>query len=527
VNKLLIIGIDGADWEQTSEWMSAGGLPALGRLAEEGTWGPLRSTLPPVSSPAWATMTTGVAPARLGVFDLTVPDGYGKRIVNANDVGWPRLWDYVGANGGSSVIVNVPVTFPPRPMAGTLVCGFLSPEDADYTYPTAVGEELTRRFGYRPGHPTSQRGKLREVRRRLAVTLFLLSSRPWDLAMVVFSATDWAQHDHWHDRRYVEDLFGEVSSAVGEIIEAADAENVAVVSDHGFCGAERILNVNRLLAELGFLRYGEGSGSGTYAPNPALVKRGPGGGALAGALRRIVRPRLLLGAVHRLGLDRALNIVPGFLWRAAKSGLEVWDTPIDWSRTRAYLYNGLPQTIRINLAGREPEGIVAPDEYDALCGELVSRFQDFADPLDGERIFTRVLRREEAFPGADPAVAPDLVFQVRDDAYLVSPADHPQVVWRTGRARGRHRERGIYVLQGPAFRRGEGPEARLVDMTPTLLCAMGLAIPTGIDGRPAEDLLAPGTPPAEQTDYGLELGQAGTPEDAPEVRRRLRDLGYI
>ena len=487
--KLLIIGLDGADWGYVSDRLSAGAMPVLGRLAREGSFGLLRSTVPPVSCPAWPAMTTGVSPGNLGLFDLTVPDGYGKRTVSARDVAAPRLWDYVGANGGRSIIMNVPVTWPPRPIDGVLVGCLLTPQGAPYTCPREVGPDLERRFAYSPGHPASRRGKLRRLQQQADAFCHLLDGHPWDVAMLVFSVTDWAQHDHWADRAYIDRLFDEADAAVGRIIARAGAPNVAVISDHGFCGADRVLNMNRLLSNLGFLRYGGKSGGDVYVPNLVLRSRPGRGKAVAHALSRLLRPRKVLGLLHRLGIERAVDLIPNVLWQGLKSHMVVWDTPIDWPATRAYLYNALPQTVCMNVAGRDAAGAVAPQDYAAERGELISALSQTADPLDGGPVFASITPREEAFPGRHVDRAPDLVFTVRNDAYVVSPADHPSVVWRTRRLRGRHRSGGIYLLHGPAFRQGASAEARLLDMTPTLLCAAGFEPPAGVDGRVATDLL--------------------------------------
>jgi predicted AlkP superfamily phosphohydrolase/phosphomutase len=457
-----------------------------------------------------------------------VPDGYGKRTVNAGDVGAPRLWDYVGACGGHSIVMNVPVTYPPRPIDGVLVAGLLTPVGAPYTEPAEVGPELERLFAYSPDHPASRRGKLRRVRVQADAFLHLLERQPWDVAMLVISVTDWAQHDHWEDRAYVDRLFDEADATLGRIIERAGAPNVAVISDHGFCGAGKILNVNRLLSDLGFLSYGGSGGGDVYVPNLVLRGREARPGVAGRAARGLLQPRRVLGLLHRLGMERALDLIPNVLWHRLKSRMVVWDTPIDWPATSAYLYNGLPQTICMNVIGREPDGCVPPEDYESVRAEIASALLQAEDPTDGGPIFTRVLTRDEAFPGRRAERAPDLCFEVRGDAYLVSPADHPSVVWRTHKLRGRHRSGGIYAVHGPAFRSGASAEARLLDMTPTLLCAAGYAPPCGTDGQAAVQLLSEGAARIEPRQYDLQVAEAavGT-ADGASVERCLRDLGYM
>jgi predicted AlkP superfamily phosphohydrolase/phosphomutase len=524
MRRLLIIGIDGADWQYTSERIQKGELPVLGELAANGAFGPLASTAPPMSSPAWPAMTTGMSPESLGIYDLTVPDGYGKRAVSARDVGVPRLWDYVGAEGGRSVIMNVPVTWPPRPIEGVLVAGFLTPRGEPFCYPQEVGRELAKRFRYSPEHAPSRRDKLRSVTRRTKAFLHLLRKAPWTVAMLVFSETDWAQHEHWEDRVLIDRLFDRVDAAAGRLISETGAENVAIVSDHGFTAADRVLNANRVLADLGFLTYGTGSDAGDYRSTSGRRRRRPS--RLWQLANRAFGSPRIARALHRAGMGPLLGMGTGRKWQGLgeKAGLRA--TPVNWARTRAYLYNGTPQAIRINLRGREPEGIVDAADFEATCDALMASLAEVRDPVDGELIFTSARRRESADAGNRPELAPDVFFDVRDDRYVVSIADHPRIVWQTGRTRGRHRTDGIYAFRGPGFRAQAGLPASIVDMMPTLLAAIGLPVPEGLDGRPDPRLLAPDLAPSAKR-YNLQFDESPNAADDGSVMERLADLGYL
>jgi predicted AlkP superfamily phosphohydrolase/phosphomutase len=150
------------------------------------------------------------------------------------------------------------------------------------------------------------------------------------------------------------------------------------------------------------------------------------------------------------------------------------------------------------------------------------------DPFDESPIFRRVLTREEAFSGRFVDRGPDLIFEVSGDRYLVSPADHPEVVWRTGRARGRHRYRGIYIATGPAFRGPGGGELWIGDITPTVLHAAGCEVPEGLDGTVRREVLSPGAGPVAYRRYELERQEADrAAEETAAVRRHLEDLGYL
>ncbi len=71
MDKLLIIGLDGATFDLIQPWAQEGKLPHLARLLEEGVHGTLRSTIPPMSPPAWTSFVTGKNPGKHGIFDFT------------------------------------------------------------------------------------------------------------------------------------------------------------------------------------------------------------------------------------------------------------------------------------------------------------------------------------------------------------------------------------------------------------------------------------------------------------------------
>src|SRR5512143_3706775 len=66
--RVMIIGLDGATWDVLDKWIVDGTLPNLARLRGEGSWGILRSTIPPITAAAWSTFMTGKRPSKHGVF---------------------------------------------------------------------------------------------------------------------------------------------------------------------------------------------------------------------------------------------------------------------------------------------------------------------------------------------------------------------------------------------------------------------------------------------------------------------------
>jgi predicted AlkP superfamily phosphohydrolase/phosphomutase len=130
MNKLLIIGFDGATFDLIHPWAEQGHLPNLAQLMRDGVHGDLRSTLPPVTSPAWPTFMTGCNPGKHGVFDFIQPQGANFSLVNSTRIKQPTIWQRLSRSDCRVGVLNVPVTYPPQPLNGFMVTDILSPNHA-------------------------------------------------------------------------------------------------------------------------------------------------------------------------------------------------------------------------------------------------------------------------------------------------------------------------------------------------------------------------------------------------------------
>lgn len=313
----LIIGLDGATWDVLDPWIRDGTLPNLARLRRGGCWGVLQSSIPPITAAAWSTFMTGKRPARHGVFhfiklfnenDTTAGE---PELVSAQSIKSPMLWDILGHHGRKVGLVNIPLTYPPRPVNGIMVTGLLTPKNAAvFTYPPELSETITDymfdldRFVDKKPFMDAIDGEIaaptlalvQEFRdmleKRIRVTRELMEARPWDLFMVVFIGTDRMGHYLWpyhHAARLngaagpealalcdaVREYYVRLDEIVGELVERAGPEAaVIVMSDHGM-GPKytRRVHVNNWMREHGWLA---AKGGGPKAANPdGWLKPGP------------------------------------------------------------------------------------------------------------------------------------------------------------------------------------------------------------------------------------------------------------
>ena len=148
--RVLVIGLDGVTFDLLGPWIEAGELPNLRRLMQQGAWGELRSTLPPISSSSWSSFATGVNPGKHGLVDFVYPgtDSYKVSMINATSRRTRALWNWLNDAGYKVGLLGIPTTYPTEAVDGFMVSGFLSPgPDSDWAYPPSLKPELVEELG--------------------------------------------------------------------------------------------------------------------------------------------------------------------------------------------------------------------------------------------------------------------------------------------------------------------------------------------------------------------------------------------
>jgi predicted AlkP superfamily phosphohydrolase/phosphomutase len=533
MGKVVILGLDGFDPQLAQRWMDADFLPHLASLRGRGAFLPCASTRPPVTYPAWTTCVTGLNPGRHGIFDFTemARGHYGFHFVNSSHRRAPALWNMLSAAGRRCCVLGVPGTYPPEAINGVMLSGFDSPVatgvDASFVYPRErFGQLRAWRFAdfqeshIGPGwHAMALRKLLDKIAVKEGIALELYREEPWDFFMVVFGESDTVSHHFWmyHDpasprhQSGFEDailqVYQRLDATVGKFLSTLHPDTlVLVVSDHGFGGAGTgVVHLNNWLAERGYLAFS-----------------GEGGSALKGIALRAVP------ASWRGALFRRLRTMAESAESKSRCGGIAWPHTRAWSEELNYF-----PTIRVNLAGREPGGTVAAEDYDCFVQQLCAELEAWEVPgADGpHRPVARAFPRAAIYHGAEVHRAADIIIELAlENGYSHSclrsrggaafrrlrPEEYPG-----GKERGMngaHRDPGVLWLSKAPARR----EASLLDVAPTVLAAMG------VDGPPMEGAPLLGDAPAAftQSPDWMPEEYAYTPEEAAALEARMRALGY-
>ncbi len=550
--RVLVIGLDGATFDLIGPWIEEGKMPTLQRLMKEGASGVLTTTLPPISSSAWVSFATGKNPGKHGLVDFVHPrrDSYEVSIVSPQQRASKAIWNLLSDAGRRVGIVGMPVTYPPEEVNGYMISDFLTPSASDdYTYPLALREELDEAMGGFPLLPDERHRSTKfvdkfiadmvvDVERRLEGAEYLLENKEWDFFFLLFWSSDMLQHETWrlldsthpqHDpqaaKRYmglVVDFHRRLDEAVGRILEKVGPDDLVVImSDHGFGPVHSFFLVNNWLRQIGLLK---------------LKRR---------ALTRLKYVLFRLGVTPLGAFRLAKAFRLGFLrrrFRFQRGGglmkrLFLSFADVDWSRTKAFAVGSFGQ-IYVNLSGKRPQGIVEPGkQYQDLREEIAALAEEIRDPRTGERVVERVYRREELYSGPLLEKAPDLVLQSRNWEYMAfghTDFGARHVIEPIFGMSGHHRPEGILILAGEGVRGSIKLQgASIMDLAPTILYAMGVPIPSDMDGRVLTEVFTPGFLSKVKVQYSDELsdrptgGDEYSSADEEEIRERLRGLGYV
>lgn len=455
-NKVLIIGWDCAAPELVFDAFRDD-MPNTRRLMEEGIYGNLESTIPPITVPAWMCMMTGRDPGELGIYGFRNRKDYSYDnlyIVNSHAVTVPTLWDIVGTHGKKSVVLGVPLTYPPKPFPGWMVSSFLTPSrNSQWCFPPRLKREIAQvASDYLidvPNFRTERRAELERelfqmMEARFKLARHLIKTKAWELFVMVEMGADRLHHAFWRfwdasHRKHEPDspfsdtmrrYYATLDTELGRLLELIDENTtVLIVSDHGAKRMDGGICINEWLQQHGYL----------------TLK---------------TRPREITPFSPDL---------------------------VDWHRTQAWGEGGYYGRIFLNVKGREPHGTISPQDYEKVRDELKARLEAIVDET-GDNIGTRVFKPEETYRECRN-IAPDLGVYFGNLYWRSVGSIGYNSIYTyendTGPDDCNHAQMGIFVLKSPQCKETGLVSARhLYDVAPTVLQEFGIARLPEMRGQP-------------------------------------------
>ena len=483
--RVLLFGVDGLTFRVIDPLIERGLLPNFRRVRDEGARGILKSVTPPMTPPAWMSIATGLPAAQHGVYDFweytwsaTREQGPTAKIMTHRK-GGKAIWNILSEWGKQVIVANVPLTYPPEPVNGILLSGYMAPDmRATITYPPDFKEELLQAVpdyqidldpaisGGQIGDPLTATLKMTEAR----LTMFrLLLSKPWDFCFLACSGADRIQHLRWDEIMALHPqavaYYQMLDEALGMMLATLREDDLLmIVSDHGFRGVRRKFYLQEYLYRRGLLKL-------RYTGHRRKAE-------LLGFARNTVRGLRLqkVARLLRTGLHRCGMLTVEQEQHAARL------PALDWAKTRAWILSAsgfLAGYADIFFAETFSE-----EEIQALMQDL----RALRDPETGEALIVEMYREDVYGQGPFAPAERHLIVLCNQQTTLPTELGRGDL-WESGDVTtGIHDPDGFLCLYGTQVRRGVYlADKHLYDIVPTILAYMGITLSTDLPGQVMQD----------------------------------------
>ena len=158
---------------------------------------------------------------------------------------------------------------------------------------------------------------------------------------------------------------------------------------------------------------------------------------------------------------------------------------IDWSKTRAVATRG--GNIYLNVAGRDPHGIVDPADKYELEAQIISGLYNYRDPATGKRVVSIALRNRDAIlVGEGGPECGDIIFW-NAEGYNFDHGDSLSTTWGVADTS----VSPIFIAAGPGIKEGYETDRiiRQIDFVPTVAVVGGVRMPAQCEGAPVYQIL--------------------------------------
>ncbi|MBN2541719.1 alkaline phosphatase family protein [bacterium] len=362
-NKVVVVSLDGVPYTFLEKMINEEVMPNLKNLLNYGEIRRTHSVIPPISSVAWSSFMTGKNPGKHGIFGFVdrKPNPLEMYIQTGVNLKAQTLWEYLSEKGKQVIVMNVPETYPPRKVNGLLISGFLASEIENAVYPKNEAKKL-KEMGYvidvDAGKAKDKKDEMMNdllhiLDKRVEISCGLLENRKWDFCIFHIMETDRINHFFWldyeNDGKFKEEFiqfYREIDNSIMKFIDKLDdSVNLILMSDHGFCGIKKEVNLNHILHEKGLIVYKN--------ENPNSL--------------RDLSPE-----------TKAYSMIPGRFYVNLKGREE---------------------------SGTVEQG----EQYDKILNEITHHLNELEDPDTGSKIIDKVHLNSEVYQGEYAKDGPDLV----------------------------------------------------------------------------------------------------------------------
>jgi predicted AlkP superfamily phosphohydrolase/phosphomutase len=503
---IAVLQFDGVSLPHLHNFLKQGHLPALAQLRDRGRWFSLGTPAASWEAATYYSLYSGKGMTEHGIYFALMWAPAEQRIRSAETYPAPEpIWDRIGRVGRRSLIIDPYESSKAKSVEGVAMSGWQFRHKVTlrkWSVPKGLYRELERRFG-RPslveevyGRPSApyllkMRSRLLGAPERAAnIATALLSEGSFDLIWVTFSSSHIA--GHW---------FLDPSRLPGDSFNATKTDLDATLCD-AYAAVDEALS--RILAALPAhtdIIVLSASGIGPSSSRSHLLP-----GMLQAVLSANVRDanfteaagnylwrlRKLVPANFRAQVARVLPdpLVMEVTARLAMRG-------VDWSKTKAFMLpSGDCGYVRLNLMGRERDGIVDPKVAPRLMERIAAGLHTFSDPDGSPAVKTIEFTCNSLGYHTFSHPFPDLIVHWSErlppqPAVVGSPVFGPvaSVGWGSGRTGEHCDDAWALIVPGSSRFRNLANSPHIMDIVPTI-CSVLRVDTDGLTGQP---LLEPGS----------------------------------
>lgn len=463
--KVFTLSIDGLPYSFLKKAFAAGKMPYFASLTKKGILREIYSVIPPISSVAWASFLTGVNPGKHGIFGFVEIDkNKSLTIPTASDIKAKKIWQYLATQDKRSIIINIPLTFPPQKIKGLLIAGFLTPSLKQLTTKPKIVEKL-KKLGYiiDPEPALAEKNPLgffelllESLEKRKELTLDLATSKKWHYFHSHIMETDRLFHFFWEAQysdssKYQYPKFWKFFEKLDEFIEAVHKKLpknciFLIFSDHGFEKLEKEINLNEFLSQKGYLKFKLNQPT-TQSPNNPL---------------------------DNIDWEKtsAFSLVPG----------------------RIYIRDKRPVSPKLAL----PPGRATRSRQE-IRDKIKEELLNWRDSTRGQKIIQEVYEQEKIYSGPYLEQAPDLV-ALPSKGFDLKAKFQPSPLFLQSHRQGKHTYKNAVLVisnvppllklprlrnlwQASKCQMSKSDRASILDITPTIFQLMNLSIPQEFQGK--------------------------------------------
>ncbi len=416
VRKLIILGIDGMDWDMIVRYKDK--LPNLYGLMQKNDFPRLRSVFPADTTPAWSTIYTGVDPSEHGIINFVnvgAKDNTYKPLVFEDSAFQGKtFWDVLNKRGLSCAILlpmnikegwEIDGLMITRPYEGRIRVYPQSKERLYHPRFDILGTE--GKFTSEKDLPALKKEFFAKVNEEIRLTRQVIENEEIDVLFSYFSTTDGIQHDFWRHcnpehpdypgkneyDNVIRDMYMKMDEYVGEVMRQQPDTPLLIISDHGH-GARPVytVRINELLRRGGY-----------------LAPKGGGDGSEISVKKRIKKllKKTALGIVKGIGLPKwAMKLAKKFpVWKS----LFASGSDFDWNKTLAYL-SDLSALKNYSYGGIRLKDSI--QNKDALADEIIEYLKEIKIEGEDKKLFEWIVRTNTFYHGEYLDKYPEIIYQM-------------------------------------------------------------------------------------------------------------------